>query len=44
MPAKMYSKFTQDNRDTWSYVLFDSKLVIDMHQSDKCHMYDILCK
>lgn len=29
MPAKMYSMFTHDNRDTWSYVLFESSLVID---------------
>ena len=34
MSANMYSKFTQDNRDTWSYVLFESRLVIDMHLSD----------
>jgi hypothetical protein len=34
MPAKMYSKFTQDKRDTWSYILFESRLVIDMHRSD----------
>ena len=37
MPAKMYSKFTQDNKNTWSSILFESRLVIDMHQKGYTH-------
>jgi hypothetical protein len=28
MPAKKFSKFTQDNREAWSYVLYESRLTI----------------
>jgi hypothetical protein len=28
MPAKKFSKFTQDNREVWSYVLYESRLTI----------------
>jgi hypothetical protein len=28
MPAKKFSKFTQDNREAWSYVLYESRLII----------------
>ncbi len=28
VPAKVYSKFTQDTTETWSYVLYESKLAI----------------
>ncbi len=25
VPAKVYSKFTQDTKETWSYVMYESK-------------------
>ena len=27
-PAKVYSKFSQDTKETWSYVLYESELAI----------------
>ncbi len=28
IPAKLFSKFTQDTKETWSYILFESRLAI----------------
>jgi hypothetical protein len=33
-PAKVYSKFTQDTKETWSYVLYESKLAIASSRKD----------
>lgn len=34
IPAKLFSKFTQDTKETWSYVLFECRLAIALSQSD----------
>jgi hypothetical protein len=34
MPAKLYSKFTQDTKETWSYILFESRLAIALSRTD----------
>jgi hypothetical protein len=34
IPAKLFSKFTQDTKETWSYVLFESRLAIALSRSD----------
>jgi hypothetical protein len=34
VPAKVYSKFTQDTKETWSYVLYESKLAIASSRKD----------
>jgi hypothetical protein len=28
MPAKVFSKFIQNNKNTWSYILFEARLAI----------------
>ena len=32
--AKKFSKLTKDKRNTWSYVLFESRLAIEVSRSD----------
>jgi hypothetical protein len=34
MPAKLFSKFTQDTKETWSYILFESRLAIASSRTD----------
>ena len=34
VPAKVYSKFTQDTNETWWYVLYESKLAIASSRKD----------
>jgi hypothetical protein len=34
MPAKKFSKFTQDNREAWSYVLYESRLAIALSRDE----------
>jgi hypothetical protein len=34
MPAKKFSKFTQDNREAWLYVLYESRLAIALSRDE----------
>jgi hypothetical protein len=34
MPAKKFSKFMQDNREAWSYVLYESRLAIALSRDE----------
>jgi hypothetical protein len=34
IPAKLFSKFTQDTKETWSYILFESRLAIALSRRD----------
>jgi len=34
VPAKKFSKFTQDNREAWSYVLYESRLTIALSREE----------
>ncbi len=34
IPAKLFSKFTQDTKETRSYILFESRLAIALSRSD----------
>jgi hypothetical protein len=38
-PATVFSKFTQDNRDTWSYVLLEARLAIAKSREDTFTMH-----
>jgi hypothetical protein len=38
-PATVFSKFTQDNRNTFSYVLFEARLAIAKSREDTITMY-----
>jgi hypothetical protein len=47
IPAKLFSKFTQDTKETWSYILFESRLAIALSCRDtftiEPGMYPQLC-
>jgi hypothetical protein len=34
IPAKLFSKFTWDTKETWSYILFESRLAIASSRRD----------
>ena len=35
MPAREYSKFLQDNRNAWSYVLFETRVVLSLSSAEQ---------
>jgi hypothetical protein len=47
IPAKLFSKFTQDTKETWPYILFESRLAIALSRRDtftiEPGMYPQLC-
>jgi hypothetical protein len=47
IPAKLFSKFAQDTKETWSYILFESRLTIALSCRDtftiEPGMYPQLC-
>ncbi len=43
MPAKKFSKFTQDNKEAWSYVLYENGLAIALSRNESFTIVAVVC-